>query len=174
MCASARRTAWKEYSSPKAAAGPAVGPLPDLADDRRVVREDLLRQETPEEPRAVLEAAGTGVERDGRPAEGAPAEVVDPVDHVRVDLSLHPHRRALHEREVLEPVVGELHRVEELVSRGHLEELERRLAEAVLGLAVVVVEHAIRGDRPRCGERERVRVVARAVAEEPMLPMSAR
>ena len=147
--------------------GPAVGPLPDLADDRRVAREDLLGQEAPEEPRAVLEATGAGVERDARPREGAAAEVVDPVDDVRVDLALHPHGRALHERVVLEPVVGELHRVEELVRRGHLEVLERRLADSVLRLAVVVVEHAVGRDGPGGAELVGVRVVARAVAEEP-------
>jgi hypothetical protein len=68
---------------------------------------------------------------------------------------------------VLEPVVGELHRVEELVRRGHLEVLERRLAHPVLRLAVVVVEHAVGRHGPRVAELEGVRVVARAVAEEP-------
>ena len=147
--------------------GSAVGPFPDLADDRRVAREDLLRQEAPEEPRAVLEATGAGVERDARPGERAAAEVVDPVDDIRVDLALHPHGRPLHERVVLEPVVGELHRVEELVRRGHLEVLERRLADPVLALAVVVVEHAVGRDSPGGAELVGVRVVARAVAEEP-------
>ncbi len=54
--------------------------------------------------------------------------------------------------------------------RGDLEELERGLVEAVLRLEVVVVQHAVGRDRPGVREREGMRIVAGAVAEEPEAP----
>ena len=106
------------------------------------------------------------VERGAGPRERAPeVEEVDVVVDVRVDVLLHVRGRALDEPVVLQPVVGELRRVVELVRGGDLEELLRRVLRAVLERREVVVDHAERRD----GVDVRlvgVRVVARAVAED--------
>ena len=92
-------------------------------------------------------------------------EEVDVVADVRPELLLHVHGRRLHQPRVLEPVVGELRGVLELVRRGDLEELERRVRGAELGGGEVVVDDAVRGHGQDV-DGVAVRVVARAVAED--------
>ncbi len=79
------------------------------------------------------------VHRLARLRERALGEVLQVVVDVVVDLVLGPGRGRLHEPGVLVVVVGELHRVEELVRGGHLEVLDRGAGE----LRVVVVEGAV-------------------------------
>ncbi len=87
------------------------------------------------------------------------AVVVDPV----VDLVLDPRGAALHQPEVLLPVVGELDGVEELVRRGHAQGGDAVGPDLELLAREVVVDDAVRGD---VAPGAPPRVVGRAVAVE--------
>ena len=93
-------------------------------------------------------------------------EVLDVVVDAGEDLVLHPGRGALHERPVLEDVVGELDRVEELVRRGHLEGAKTVGAGRELPPPEVVVEDAV-GRVLAMGVPVDSRIVGRAVPVEP-------
>jgi hypothetical protein len=139
----------------------APGPLPRLADD---AAPEPLGGVAPEDPVPVEEAAASHVERHVRPADRAAREVAEAVVDAWERDVLDPGRRSLHEPEVLEPVVGELHGVEELVRGGRTQPGDRRV-EAEPRVEVVVVEDAVRRHAARA---PRGVVVGRAVAEVPV------
>ena len=127
-------------------AGTVRGQLPHAADDRRVraVHAVALRQEPPEDPRAVLVHPSAAVDRHPRVHERARTEpAAVGVDVVR-DPVLHPHRGALGQPRVLARVVRELHGVEELVRRGRAQTAGTSARTELRDREVVVDDH-VRG-----------------------------